>query len=131
MSESQLPTRPSVRVIVNADGNNILALEGLMREERPDGWFLPLIDELHERAVAFGLSEIVLDLRRLAYANAAAWKCLVYWLKKMHQDSRSRYQLRILCDEAHHWQQVGMPALRIFGGARLRTTLYRGDKIIA
>jgi hypothetical protein len=108
-----------------------VAFEGLMREPHPDAWFVPLIDEAHAKAVAEQLREVVLDIRRLSYANAAAWKCLVYWVKKMQQDRRACYRLRVLCEEAHSWQHVGMPALRVFGGERLVIELYANGRLTA
>jgi hypothetical protein len=115
--------------IVDADREYTIAFEGLMREAHPDTWFVPLIDEAHGKAVAEQLREIVLDIRRLSYANAAAWKCLVYWVKKMQQDRRAYYRLRVLCEEAHSWQHVGMPALRVFGGDRLVIDLYANGRL--
>ena len=123
-------TRPEVKISAT-DGAYCVAFAGLMREAHPDTWFVPLINEAHGRAVNDRLREVVLDIRQLSYANAAAWKCLVYWLKRMHQDSRAGYQLRILCEQAHSWQHVGMPALRVFGGERLVIDVYDGGKMIA
>jgi hypothetical protein len=123
-------TRPQVR-ITDAERELIIAFEGLMREPHPDTWFVPLIDEVHGKAVAEQLRELVLDIRRLSYANAAAWKCLVYWVKKMQQDRRAYYRLRVLCEEAHSWQHVGMPALRVFGGDRLVIDVYANGRLSA
>jgi hypothetical protein len=117
--------RPQVKITATA-AEYCVAFEGLMREPHPDTWFLPLINEAHGHAVNDRLREVVLDIRQLSYANAAAWKCLVYWLKRMHQDSRAGYRLRILCEQAHSWQHVGMPALRVFGGERLVIEVYAG-----
>jgi len=120
-------TRPQVK-INTAGGEYSVVFEGLMREPHPDTWFVPLINEAHTHAVSDRLREVVLDIRNLSYANAAAWKCLVYWLKRMHQDSRASYRLRILCEQAHSWQHVGMPALRVFGGDRLVIEVFDGGK---
>jgi hypothetical protein len=126
--EAALSTRPQVR-ITDTEHEYVVAFEGLMREPHPDTWFVPLIDEAHGKAVAEQLREVVLDIRKLSYANAAAWKCLVYWVKKMQQDRRAAYRLRVLCEEAHSWQHVGMPALRVFGRERLVIDVYANGKL--
>jgi hypothetical protein len=109
------------------DQANLIVLEGTLREPNPGEWLMPLIDELHQQSIVQRVSELVLDLRRLSYANAAGWKCLVYWIKKMNQDRRARYRLSILCSHEHQWQAVGMPALRVFGGDRLVIKFFDGD----
>ncbi|HEX4459016.1 MAG TPA: hypothetical protein VIA18_13660 [Polyangia bacterium] len=122
--------KPEVRVEVGASAENIVVLSGLMREVDPGSWFLPLIDEVHGKLVAARVSNIVVDIRKLTYSNAAGWKCFVYWMKKMQEDERATYRMCILCEETLGWQQVGMSALRIFGGDRLLLKVYNGDKRI-
>jgi hypothetical protein len=97
----------------------VVRMAGVMREAEVSSWFNPIIDELHEEAVRARVPEVVLDLRALEYANAALWKCLVVWLKKARDERDPGYSVRILTEPSYQWQQVGMSALRVFGGDRL------------
>ncbi len=102
-----------------------VVLEGVIRDPDPAAWFCPLVDQIHQRALESQTEEVTLDMRKLEHANAAAWKCFVYWVRLM---SGATYKLRILSDDKHRWQQVGMSALRIFGGDRLEITIRRRDQ---
>jgi hypothetical protein len=94
-------------------------ISGVLREMQTDEWLSPLLNDVHEQAVAAGLPEVVLDLRDLSYANAALWKCIVDWLKLLRRDTRGSYSLRVRSDPRHRWQQLGLPALGVFGAERL------------
>jgi hypothetical protein len=100
------------------------AFKGVIREADPESWLGPLVDELHGAALSARVETVEVDLRELQYANAAAWKCFVYWLKRMTDDN-AQYRLHFLCDDAHRWQQVGMSTLRVFGGDRVQVTYDR------
>ena len=94
-------------------------LTGIMREAEVASWLAPLFEELHRSAVMSAMRMVVLDLRKLEYANAAVWTCLVRWVKLLREDPESRYTLRVLSEPTFKWQQVGMSALRVFGADRL------------
>ena len=111
--------RAQLKIGATPETPNSLVFEGVFREQNVEEWFRPLIDELHARAVTLKLDEVVLDLRQLEYANAAAWKCLVYWMRLLQDDGNARYNVRIVANEAHRWQRVGMPSLQVFGRDRL------------
>jgi len=121
---------PSVHVSDEAGQLIVVTFDGIMREANPSEWFVPIIRSVHSRAVAQGSSDVALDIRRVTYANAAAWKCFVFWLKTMREDARARYCLCIRCEEAHQWQEIGMPALRAFGGHRLVIEFYRDGQLV-
>jgi hypothetical protein len=120
--------RGQLRVYTPTGSHNVIVFEGVLREPEPAEWLCPLIDELHARANKEAFREIVLDLRLLAYANAAAWKCIVHWVRRLKDPSPSPYRLRILADEKHRWQQIGMTTLRVFGEQRLEITVYRDGR---
>ena len=65
------------------------------------------------------MSEVVLDITKVEYANANLWKCLVFWVKRMREDPDSKYRLRLISNPAHAWQRAGVPMLRIFGAESL------------
>ena len=114
--------RGALQVTPSPDG---AAFKGVIREADPESWLGPLVDELHGAALRTQVETLEVDLRELEYANAAAWKCFVYWLKRMADDS-AQYHLHFLCNESHRWQQVGMSTLRVFGGDRVQVTYERG-----
>ena len=120
--------KPEVHVSIGPTQENVITFTGLMREVDPGSWFLPLIDEVHGKLLAGRINNVVVDIRKLTYSNAAGWKCFVYWMKRMQEDERSTYRMCILCEETLGWQQVGMSALRVFGGDRLQLKVYNGDK---
>jgi hypothetical protein len=105
--------------------DNVVVLEGVLREQDPAMWLGPIIDDIHRCATREGLRQVVLDLRGLTYANAAAWKCIVYWVRLLKEPSDKPYKLSILADEKHRWQQVGMTTLRVFSEERLEIVMYR------
>jgi hypothetical protein len=108
-------TRPTVTVSIGEAGINVVKIEGVLRDPDIESWLSPIIAEVHDFAVDHGLPEVVLDIHKLEYANASAWRCLVQWLHLIHRASKAKYQLRIRSQPAYHWQMVGMSTLRIFG----------------
>lgn len=108
-------TRQMATVSVGEVGGNVVKIEGVLRDPEVHNWLSPIIEEVHIFAVEHGLSEVVLDIHKLEYANAAAWRCFVQWLHFIHRDPNAKYQLRIRSQPAYQWQTVGMSTLRIFG----------------
>jgi hypothetical protein len=117
--------RESLKIVPSAGGG--VAFRGIIREPDPASWLVPLIEEMHAAARHSELATVQVDLRELEYANAAAWKCFVFWLKRM-ADDRVSYRLHFLCNESHRWQSVGMSTLRVFGGDRVQVTSSRDDR---
>jgi hypothetical protein len=93
--------------------HNVVRMEGIIREENVGDWLAPLIDEMHGTADRARMEEVTLDIRRLEYANAAFWRCLVQWLKRIREDTNG-YDLRITSDPNRAWQHLGVPILRVF-----------------
>lgn len=106
--------RSTVRVDVWAAPGNVVRMTGVMREPDVGSWLVPLIEEIHAGALEAKLDEVVLDIRTLEYANAALWRCLVLWLKRI-RDASETYRLRLISNPVHRWQSVGVPALKVFG----------------
>lgn len=112
--------RPSAVIHIGVRaGHAAVVMEGVVSEPDVASWLMPLIGEVHREAVRIHESEVVLDLRKLEYANAALWKCIVSWLKMLKEDASAHYSLRIVPDATHRWQEVGLPMLRVFGGNRV------------
>jgi hypothetical protein len=109
--------RPNLRIVAVDD--NALAFRGVLRDADVHVWLSALVDEIHERAVGRKLAEVIVDLRELEYANAAAWRCFIYWLRKLDAESRQKYKLRIRGNPAQSWQSLGIRALVPFSRERL------------
>jgi hypothetical protein len=112
--------RGAVQVRIWEQGHNIVALVGVISEPDVARWLQPLLEDIHQAALVRGLDEVILDIRNLEYANAALWKCLVVWLKRIREPRERIYGLRLRANDQHRWQQIGVPTLRIFGADRLR-----------
>jgi hypothetical protein len=108
-------TRGTATVSVGEAGHDVVKIEGVLRDPDIQAWLTPIIEATHEAAVELALPEVVLDIQKLEYANAAAWRCFVQWLHFIHRDPQAKYRLRILSQPAYQWQMVGMTTLRIFG----------------
>lgn len=105
----------SVRVHMWVGSGNVIRLTGVMREPNVGTWLAPLIDEIDRVAIEQRMREVVLDIRGLAYANVALWRCLVLWLKRIRTRPDAHYNVRLISDSGHRWQQIGVPTLRVFG----------------
>lgn len=114
--------RGPLRVFSPRGVPDTVALAGVLREPDPESWLRPLMDDLHARANADGIATLTLDLRELQYANAAAWRCIVYWIRLVREPS-CRYRLRILGADKHTWQKVGMASLTVFTSERLEVVM--------
>ncbi len=112
-------TRGTATVSIGEVGNDVVKIEGVLRDPDIQTWLTPIIESVHKSAVELALSEVVLDIQKLEYANAAAWRCFVQWLHFIHRDPNAKYRLRILSQPAYQWQMVGMTTLRIFGKEHL------------
>jgi hypothetical protein len=114
MLDERRVAQRAAQVEVWPAASNIVRMSGVMRESNISLWLLPLIDQIHSKALQSGFEEVVLDIRALEYANAALWRCLVHWVKRVCQSATVTYKLRILSDPSRSWQQIGVPTLRAF-----------------
>ena len=105
----------AVKVQIGENGSNIVKLEGVLRDPDVPKWLSLAISDIHSAAVARLLSEVVLDIHDLEYANATAWRCLMGWLHLIHSDPFARYKLRVISESSYHWQQIGVRTMRILG----------------
>ncbi len=110
--------RGSADVLIS-ERSNVLRISGILRDPEVQSWLYPLFEDVHRAAAHSKLSEVVLDLRALEYANAAAWRCIVLWLRLLREDQHARYRLHIQSQPRYQWQRVGIPALVAFGQDRL------------
>jgi hypothetical protein len=106
--------------------DSALIFRGVLRDADVGKWLQPIIDRVHADALLRGTNEITVDICDVEYANASAWKCFVYWLRLLSDDKNASYRLRLVCDKRRHWQNVGVPFLRVFGSERL-SLIMKGD----
>jgi hypothetical protein len=73
------------------------------------------VAELHEAALAEGLSKLDIDLRHLEFMSSSCFKSLVSWLARMQDlGKEQRYEIHFLCDPKLMWQRRGLRALTCF-----------------
>lgn len=110
--------RGGAHILVAEEGTTI-RISGVLRDADAESWIWPIFESVHRTACSRGATEVVLDLRSLEYANAAAWRCIVLWLRRLHVDESARYSLCIKSQPAFQWQRVAISSLLIFGKDRL------------
>jgi hypothetical protein len=94
----------AVRVILSgsAESSAKEALDGLLRA-------------LHVEALGQGLREVVVDVRDLEFMNSSCFKSFVFWLREAQEvDPAKQYKIRLLSDDAKHWQRRSLAALACF-----------------
>lgn len=65
---------------------------------------------LHEKATAAHAAEVVIDVTRVGFMNAACLKTLVVWLSRLAEAaSPPPYAVRIVSDERVAWQRRSLP----------------------
>lgn len=110
--------RGGAHIQVAQEGTSI-RISGVLRDADAESWIWPIFESVHRAACSNRVTEVVLDLRHLEYANAAAWRCIVLWLRRLHVDESALYSLCIKSQPAFQWQRVAIPSLLIFGKDRL------------
>jgi hypothetical protein len=115
----QTVTSHGATIDVGRLGGHVVTMSGVLRERGDGAWLEGLIREWHQAAVKHELPEVVLDMRELAYANSAVFKCLTSWIRLLHSDGDALYSLRILYDKGQRWQAIGLKALSYLESQRL------------
>jgi anti-anti-sigma factor len=71
-----------------------------------------------DREASSGVTEVVVDLRSLAFMNSSCLKTLVTWLNNVRQRPASaQYLVRFLQDRTAYWQERSLAALKAFAPA--------------
>jgi len=105
-------------LLVTVSGHSI-KLQGVLHEQDARDWLCPFLLEIHRIAVETAMPEVIFDIRQLAYANAALWRSLVFWLRLLKQSPDTPYRVRFLSDPVYRWQKLGVPPLARLGGSWL------------
>lgn len=72
-----------------------------------EGFFASIVRE----ATSGGPMSVAVDLRDLRYMNSSHFKLLVSMVGKIHK-SGAPVKLRLLSNDAYHWQKRSLPALK-------------------
>jgi hypothetical protein len=76
------------------------------------------VSEVDREASDGPVTEVVVDLRRLAFMNSSCLKTLVTWLNNVRQRPASaQYLVRFLQDRTAYWQERSLAALKAFAPA--------------
>ena len=73
-----------------------------------------VLDAVHAAATD-GVTEVVVDLRKLDFMNSSCFKSFVTWISDVQERPPERqYRIRLLSDPGLHWQKRSLHALRCF-----------------
>jgi hypothetical protein len=76
------------------------------------------VAEVDREACIGPVTEVVVDLRTLAFMNSSCLKTLVTWLNNVRQRPPSaQYLIRFLQDRTAYWQERSLAALKAFAPA--------------
>ena len=105
--------REGLTASIVKDGEVVVRLEGVLREQNPEEWLLPLFHQVTSFVVEGGRTQVQLDVRDLAFMNAGGFRALVGWLNEL---KGRECTLCILFNPEHLWQRVGVSSLKVLGG---------------
>jgi hypothetical protein len=96
------------------DGRVTVALKG-SADTRVMAQVSDLLAQVHERALAQALREVVVDFRELEFMNSSCFKAFVTWIVRVQGLAPdAQYQIRFLSDRGKHWQRRSLGALSCF-----------------
>ena len=73
------------------------------------------LEALHQRATGAGARQVVMDLVRLEFMNAACLRAFVGWIQRLQElPPRQRYHVCFRSNSQLPWQRRSMNALRCF-----------------
>jgi hypothetical protein len=96
------------------DGRVTVTLKG-SADTRVMAQVSDLLAQVHERALAQALREVIVDFRELEFMNSSCFKAFVTWIVRVQglaQDAQ--YRIRFLSDRGKHWQRRSLGALSCF-----------------
>jgi hypothetical protein len=73
------------------------------------------LQELHARAAAEGVKQVVMDLGQLEFMNAACFRAFVSWIQELQELPHTRqYLIRFRSNRDLPWQRRSINALKCF-----------------
>ncbi len=105
---------PGVEILPRSTAKGIeLEFIGEISMQDPSKIFLPYVEKVHQEALEHSVSEVRLNLTKLAYLNSSGILMFMKWVKMIQgAPPGSRYMLHIVYSKAITWQRVGMRTLR-------------------
>ena len=103
-SGSALPAGTTIEVVLrgNADYAALDALE-------------VLLTGTHAEASRLGVTEAVVDLRRLEFMSSSCFKCFISWIASIQEmEATQQYKIRVVSNPKLHWQKRSLHSLRCF-----------------
>ncbi len=105
---------PGVKILPRSTAKGIeLEFIGEISMQDPSKIFLPYVEKVHQEALEHGVSEVRLNLTKLAYLNSSGILMFMKWVKLIQGATPDlRYTLFIIYSKSIVWQRVGMRTLR-------------------
>ena len=74
-----------------------------------------LLTRTHAEASRAGVTEAVVDLRRLEFMSSSCFKCFISWIADIQEmEAERRYKIRLVSNPQLHWQKRSLHSLRCF-----------------
>ena len=110
------------RLEANRESSRILAtLTGTADQSVTDDLDKAL-QSIHETAKS-GVTEAVVDLRKLEFMNSSCLKALLTWINDIQElEPAHRYQVRFISDANIHWQKRSLHSVRCFASELITIT---------
>jgi hypothetical protein len=106
----------NLKVEVFAGEDVLLLFQGVMREEDPEKWLSPFLKRVAD--LSWNRKRIVVDLVRLSFMNATAFRVFLPWLKELG-DRKVPCKVVIRIKEGIIWQAVAVSALKAIAGSMI------------
>ncbi len=123
MNAAGLPTiaTPELRADASVDEGAVRVVFSGSAESAAKEALDGLLHALHSEALRTGIREVVVDVRDLEFMNSSCFKSFVFWLREAQEvDTAKQYKIRLLSDDAKHWQRRSLAALACFAADLVR-----------
>ena len=88
-----------------------VVLEGTIVCRNPEEVLRPALEKIHQAALADGVAQLQIDLRKLRFVNSSAIRLLVDWTLWAKGEENPLYRLVFRIDESITWQRLTLAAL--------------------
>ena len=92
----------------------VLTLTGEIAQPNPGEFLDPLLQKVHQDALANKVPQVSVDLTGLSFLNSSGIKSLGAWVvNHQAQDAANRYRLEFIYNRAVTWQHASLKALTV------------------
>ena len=100
------------RVSLRVDGETVF-VTGEIDQQSPRDFMAGFFEIVHNMALGEGLTEVKVNVTKLAFLNSSGIKEFLSWILRRHRISpEKKYKINFLFDPAVAWQPVTLPRLR-------------------